>query len=216
MSARRAVLVFVVLFGVLGAAVLMAALAMRGPTGGTPAETVLVFNVPERLDEAQPPPGGLFDIVQRERPTVWTLTHGLRQAATDPHVVGLVLHIDGVDWGWAKVAEVRDAVSAFRRSGKPVYASLSGGGEREYLLATAADTIASPPLAVEHLHNAHARNIFLQKRVDSRDCRSNPAIRVAHIFPKNHRHKKNPRKDCKCIEAQAPVFRNQKRRQHGK
>lgn len=166
MSARRAILVFIVLFGVLGAAVLIAALAVRGPGQSTPAATVLIFNVPARLDEAEPAAGGLLEIVQRSRPTVWDLTRGLRHAASDPHVVALVLHIDGVDWGWAKVAEIRDAVSDFRRSGKPVYAALSGGGEREYLLATAAGTIASPPLAVLHLNGLAASALFLRGTLD--------------------------------------------------
>jgi len=166
MSARRAVLVFVVLVGVLGTAVLLAALAMRGPTGSTPSETVLVFNVPERIDEAQPPAGGLFDLVRRDRPTVWDVSHGIRHAAGDPHVVGLVLHIEGIDWGWAKVAEIRDAISAFRRTGKPVYAALSGGGEREYLLATSAGTIASPPLAVLQLDGLSATALFMRGTLD--------------------------------------------------
>lgn len=166
MSARRAVLVFVVLFGVLGAAILVAVLAIRGPVQATPAATVLVFNVPGSLDEAQPPAGGLFELLERDRPTVWELSHGLRHAASDPHVVALVLHIEDVDWGWAKVAEIRDAVSEFRNSGKPVYAALSGGGEREYLLATAANTIASPPLAILQLNGLAASALFMRGTLD--------------------------------------------------
>ena len=67
----------------------------------------------------------------------------------------LVLHIDELDWGWAKLAEVRDAVLDFRSSGKPVYASLSGGGEREYFLASAADLIAMPPPGDAPARRAH-------------------------------------------------------------
>jgi protease-4 len=166
MSARRVVLVFVVLFGVLGAAVLIAALAVRGPARATPEATVLIFNVPARLDEAQPPASGLFEIVQRERPTVWDIAHGIRRAGQDPHVVALVLHIDEIEWGWAKVSEIRDAVSEFRRSGKPVYAALSGGGEREYLLASAAGTIAIPPLAILQLDGLAASALFLRGTLD--------------------------------------------------
>ncbi|MEK7330766.1 MAG: signal peptide peptidase SppA [Candidatus Eisenbacteria bacterium] len=166
MSARRAVLVFVVLFGVLGVAVLIAALAVRGPARSIPAATVLIFNVPARLDEAQLPAGGLLGIVQRDRPTVWALAHGIRHAASDPHVVALVLHIGGIEWGWAKISEIRDAVLEFRRSGKPVYAALSGGGEREYLLASAAGTIASPPLAILQLNGLTASALFLRGTLD--------------------------------------------------
>jgi protease-4 len=166
MSARRVVLVLVVLFGVLGAAVLIAALAIQGPARSTPEATVLVFNVPAQLDEAQPPTSSLFDVVQRDRPTVWAITRGIRHAASDRHVVALILHIDDIEWGWAKVSEIRDAVSAFRRSGKPVYAALSGGGEREYLLASAASTIAIPPLAVLQLNGLTASALFLRGTLD--------------------------------------------------
>ena len=167
MSARRAVLFLIVLFGVLGAAVLFAALLMRRPSTSLPAATVLIFDVPSSLDESQPPAGiNLLDLVRRERPTVWMLAHGIRTAAGDARVRALVLHIDPVDWGWAKVSEIRSAVMEFRDSGKPVYASLSGGGEREYLLASAAGTIACPPLTMLELNGLTASALFMRGTLD--------------------------------------------------
>jgi len=108
---------------------------------------VLVLDTPYNLEEDEPPSrtfpflGGSL----RPRVTVWDVVHGLDHAAADGHVRGVVLHVDDVDWGWAKVAEVRDAVKRFRASGKPVWASLTGGGEREYLLAVAAGASACRP-----------------------------------------------------------------------
>ncbi len=167
MTARRTALFLVVLFGVLGAAVLLAALALRRPSSTTPAATVLVFDVPTTLEEAQPPSGGsLIDLLHREHPTVWMLTHGIREAASDPRVRALVLHIDQVDWGWAKVSEIREAVLDFRRAGKPVYAAIAGGGEREYLLASAAGTVASPPLAMLQLNGLTASALFMRGTLD--------------------------------------------------
>ena len=43
--------------------------------------------------------------------------------------------------------ELRDAVLDFRKSGKPVYAYLEYGGDREYYLATAADKVFLMPSA---------------------------------------------------------------------
>jgi protease-4 len=166
MSGRRLALFIVVVVAVLGFAVLFAALAIRS-TPVTPSSTVLVFDVPEELDEAQAPAGsGLFDLVRRERPTVWMLADGIRRAAGDAKVKALVMHIDGLDWGWAKVAEIRSAVMDFRRSGKPVYASFEGGGEREYLLASAAGTIACPPLGVLELNGLTASALFMRGTLD--------------------------------------------------
>ncbi|MGH7731101.1 MAG: S49 family peptidase, partial [Candidatus Eiseniibacteriota bacterium] len=167
MTARRVALFLVVLFGVLGAAVLLATLAVRRPASTMPSSTVLVFDVPTSLDEAQPPSGGgLVDLVRHERPTVWMLAQGIREAASDSRVEALVLHIDFVDWGWAKVSEIREAVVDFRRTGKPVYAALAGGGEREYLLASAAGTVASPPLAMLQLDGLTASALFLRGALD--------------------------------------------------
>jgi protease IV len=167
MSARRVALFLVVLFGVLGAAVLLATLAVRRPAATTPAATVLVFDVPVSLEEAQPPSGGsLVDLLRQEHPTVWMLAHGIREAASDARVQALVLHIDQVDWGWAKVSEIREAVLDFRRAGKPVYAALAGGGEREYLLASAAGTVASPPLAMLQLDGLTASALFMRGTLD--------------------------------------------------
>ena len=167
MSARRAAVVFVVFFAVLGAAVLLATLAVRRPTTAAPASTVLVFNVPAQLDEADEPAGtGFFEMVRRDRPTVWLLSNGIRRAASDGRIKALVLHIDDIEWGWAKVAEIRDAVLAFRAAGKPVYASLAGGGEREYLLASAARTISAPPLAVLEINGFTASAMFFRGTFD--------------------------------------------------
>jgi protease-4 len=167
MSARRAVVVFIVLFAILGAAVLLATLAIRQPASAVPASSVLVFNVPTSLDEADEPAGsGLFELVRRERPTVWLLSNGIRRAASDDRIKAMVLHVDDIEWGWAKVAEIRDAVLAFRAAGKPVYASLAGGGEREYLLASAARTVASPPLAVLQINGFTASALFMRGTFD--------------------------------------------------
>jgi protease-4 len=167
MSARRALIVFLVLFAIMGGAIVLAALAVRSPMTGAPASTVLVFEVPSMIDEAEPPAGsGVFDLLRRDRPTVWQVSQAIRHAAEDDRVRAMVLHIDNVEWGWAKVGEIRAAVRAFRAAGKPVYASLSGGGEREYLLASAAGTLAAPPLAVLELDGLTASAMFFRGTFD--------------------------------------------------
>ena len=150
MSARRGVLAFVLAVVLLGFVVLVVAINLRWPSVGRPSEpVVLVFQLPETLEEGPPPPRAFpWAGRRRERLTLYDVLRGLRAAAADDRVAGLVLHIDSMDWGWAKVGEVRDAVLRFRAAGKPVYASLSGGGEREYLLASAADRVGMPPASV--------------------------------------------------------------------
>ena len=160
-SRRRAFLILLLCIAV-GALALNLATHMRHPLRGTIAPRVLVFDVPSEVDEGPPPPTLSFDFLRRERPTFHELLFALRNAADDRSVTGLVLHVDGLDWGWARVYEMCDAVRAFRESGKPVYASLGGGGEKEYLLAAAAGTLAMPPVSTLQLDGLSASAMFMQ------------------------------------------------------
>jgi protease-4 len=174
MSARRGVFVFLLLLLFLGAAAVFAALTLRHPLDSVPDQSVLVFDVPEYLDEAEAPESPYaVDWFRPSRPLLWKVVFGLRQAAEDDHVAALVLHVGPLDWGWAKISEVRDAVAAFRASGKPVYASFSGGGEREFLLASAADLIAAPPLTVLQLDGLTASALFMRGTFDKLDINPN-------------------------------------------
>jgi ClpP class serine protease len=66
-----------------------------------------------------------------------------------------------------------DAVRAFRDAGKPVYASLSGGGEKEYLLAAAADRVAMPPVSTLQLDGLSASALFMRGTYDKLAVRPN-------------------------------------------
>src|SRR5215470_10477005 len=82
------------------------------------------------------PPGQLstFDI--------WRL---LNTAAADQRIVELQLAPESPSAGWAKLAEIRGAIAAFKRSGKRVTAFLRTANSKDYYLATAADRIAMQP-----------------------------------------------------------------------
>jgi protease-4 len=166
MSARRGVLIFLGLLTVLGGAVLLSALLVRRASTVIPSAAVLVFHVPPELDESEAPSSGYtMDILRHDAPTTWQIVHGIREAAHDDGVEAMVLHIDGVDWGWATVAEVRDALLEFRSAGKALYASFTGGGEREYLLATAAPMVGAPPLAMLQLDGVDGLRALLARDV---------------------------------------------------
>jgi len=171
MAVRSGVLAFVLGLLLLGVGVLVVATRLRHLVGAPdPRPVALVFDVPERLEEGTPPPRGFYLLDpwggRRSRLTTYDVLRGLRAAAADDHVRALVLHVSSLDWGWAKIGEVRDAVARFRRSGKPVYASLTGGGEREYLLASAAGTVAMPPTAVLQLDGLVATTTYFRGAFD--------------------------------------------------
>ena len=173
MSPRRRALLLTLLCLVVGVAMLSLAMSIRRPLHVTTAPRVLVFDVPSSVNEGPAPPSPSFDFLRRQRPLFYDLLLAVRNAADDRSVAGLVLHIDGIDWGWARVYEMRDAVKAFRESGKPVYASLTGGGEKEYLLASAAGHLAMPQVSTLQLDGLSASALFLRGAYDKLGIRAN-------------------------------------------
>ncbi len=77
--------------------------------------------------------------------TILDIIQGMERAKKDKSIQGMVLRIDALDVGWAKVQEIRDAILDFRQSGKKVICFMEMAGDREYYLATAADQIVMLP-----------------------------------------------------------------------
>ena len=100
-------------------------------------------------------------------PTVRSIVDNLRKAKVDPRVKAVLLKPTGFESPfWGKVQEVRDAVLDFRKSGKPVYAYLEYGGDREYYLATAADKVFLMPSTPLDLVGVATYELFLRGTLD--------------------------------------------------
>ena len=56
-----------------------------------------------------------------------------KKAKVDNRIKAILLDVDMSGAGWAKSEEIRDAVADFRTSGKPVYAYMEFGLNKEYL-----------------------------------------------------------------------------------
>src|SRR5687767_4332854 len=68
-----------------------------------------------------------------------------KKAKTDKRIKAILLDINLSGIGWGKAEELRDAIKDFRGSGKPVYAFMELGLNKEYYIATACDKIYVPP-----------------------------------------------------------------------
>src|SRR5215510_13606240 len=68
-----------------------------------------------------------------------------RKAKVDKRITAVLLDIDVSEAGWAKSEEIRGAIDDFRTSGKPVYAYMETGLNKDYYMATACDKIFVPP-----------------------------------------------------------------------
>ncbi len=73
------------------------------------------------------------------------ICESLQKAAVDPRISGLVVKIDPLQCGWAKLQEIRRHVELFKQSGKWTIAYMERAGEKEYYLASAFDEIYCPP-----------------------------------------------------------------------
>jgi protease-4 len=68
-----------------------------------------------------------------------------KYASGDKRVKGVLLEIENLQAGFAKLHELRQLIGGFRQSGKKVYALLNLALTRDYYLATACDSIFMQP-----------------------------------------------------------------------
>src|SRR5215216_4353627 len=95
-----------------------------------------------------------------ETNTLSNLLAQLRKAKADKRVGAVLLDFGMLGAGWGKADEMREAIAEFRKSGKPVYAYMEFGSDKEYYVATAAERVYVPPigdlfvngLAAESMH----------------------------------------------------------------
>ncbi|HKK44974.1 MAG TPA: S49 family peptidase, partial [Balneolaceae bacterium] len=90
----------------------------------------------------------LLNRKQNDKASLQTLKKNLTKAKNDSKIKGVWLKINVMSEGWANLEEAHDIIKAFRDStDKFVYASTDdiGMNEKGYYLATAADSVFSPP-----------------------------------------------------------------------
>jgi protease-4 len=100
-------------------------------------------------------------------PTVRGLVDTLRKAKHDRRVRAVLLKPTTFSSPyWGKVQELRDALVDFKESGKPLYAYLEYGGDREYFLASAADKVFLMPASTLDLSGVANYQLFLRGTLD--------------------------------------------------
>jgi protease-4 len=144
-----------------------AALATMAALFGGPSlapQSVLVIRLRAPLDEVEP--GGVLSPFLPSRPTVRSLVDTMRKAAADPRIRGLVLMPQETPVLWGKTQELREALRAFRETGKPTVAFLEYGGDQEYYLATACERIFLLPTSPLDLSGLASYEVFLRGTLD--------------------------------------------------
>ncbi len=90
----------------------------------------------------------------------------IRKAKADSRIGAVLLDIDFPGIGWGKATELRDAIKDLRAAGKPVYAYMELGTNREYYIATAAEKIFVPPTGDIYVNGLAAEAMFYKGSLD--------------------------------------------------
>ncbi len=96
----------------------------------------------------------------------------LHQAARDKAIKGVLLRIDGVEVGWAKLHEIQVAIEAVRASGKPVWAFMTDASTKDYLLACSCDRIIIPESATLMITGLRAEVTFYRNLFEMLDVKA--------------------------------------------
>ncbi len=95
--------------------------------------------------------------------TLRAVLDAINQAAKDPQIVGIYLYgsdeLGGA--GFAAMQEIRKALKQFRATGKKIIAYDTNWREREYYLASVADTIALNPIGSVEVNGFSSEMMFL-------------------------------------------------------
>ena len=136
------IVVAIALVVVIGAALILAALRQSSPS--IRDNSVLALRVAGPLPDYVPD-DPLRKLLGAPDYSLSNLILQFKKAKVDNRIKAVVLEINMSGAGWGKAEEIRDAVADFRTSGKPVYAYMEFGMNKEYYIATACDQIYMAP-----------------------------------------------------------------------
>lgn len=156
-------LVLAVLFGVI---LIFSAVRLANTRPMIASNSLLVLRLEGDVPEKAPVEIPLPAFEEQSHLTVRDVWSGLRRAADDSRIKGVLLVPRRMDIGWAKMQQIRDSLVGFRRSGKPVYALLRFPGTHEYYIATAADKIYAGPEDYLDLKGLRIESMFLKGSLD--------------------------------------------------
>ena len=158
------VLVLIIVAVAISAAGLVVMALFVGRAPQITGNSTLVLRIGGELQEMEP--AGVIGQFFEAPPTVRSIVDALRKAKVDKRVTSVVIRPTSAAALWGKVQEVRDAITDFRRSGKPIVAYLEYGGEQEFYLASACDKVFLMPTASLDLTGISSYELFLRGTLD--------------------------------------------------
>ncbi|HYW70672.1 MAG TPA: signal peptide peptidase SppA [Pyrinomonadaceae bacterium] len=118
--------------------------ALRGNRPSIQDNSVLALRISGPMPDYVPD-DPLRRVFGGQTQSLGSLLAQFRKAKVDKRITAVLLDIDISEAGWAKSEEIRSAIQDFRTSGKPVYAYMEMGLNKDYYIASACDKIFVPP-----------------------------------------------------------------------
>ena len=150
---------------IIGIGIFLIFSALRGSEPVVRDNSVLVLKVEGELPDYVP------DTLSRRlfgnnELSLTTLIEQFRKAKVDKRISAILLEIDLLGAGWAKAEELRDTIADFRASGKPVYAYIEVGTNKEYYVATACEKVFVSPSGDLFINGFAADVMFFRGALD--------------------------------------------------
>src|ERR1044072_3982714 len=168
-SARKTVLI---IFGILGAIVIVIfigiAILWASLGRGEPSirdNSVLTLRVSGSLPDYSPddPFKKFFGGPDQ---SLTGLVMQFKKAKVDKSIRAILLDVYMSDACWVKAEYIRDAITDFRSSGKPVYAYIEFGLNKEYYIASACNKVIVPPPGELFINGLAADVMFFRGSLD--------------------------------------------------
>ncbi len=140
-----------------------------------PPQTFLTIDLSQPISDS-PETDPWQSLFMPPQPNLLSLVRSIHHAKSDPKISGIVLDINHLSIGMAQLDEIRQALVAFRKSGKPIYAYSDSFGDLspsliKYFFASIADKIWSQPFSGLNLTGLHIDQPYFGKLLDHLDVK---------------------------------------------
>lgn len=142
------------------------------PSSSSEDPVVLTLTLGNQKLSEQPHTRSLMTLIEGAPPSVYSIVTALNHAAKDKNVKGILLTIDGNALGIATIQEIREALKAFKASGKFIYTYTDTFGEisngtKNYYLASASTKIWMMPMGTLNLIGISLEVPFAKKALET-------------------------------------------------
>ena len=157
------ILVGIILVVLIGLAILVAAFREREPS--IAQNSVLSLRVAGAMPDYVPE-DPIRELLRGKEQSLTRFILQLKKAKVDDRIKAALIEVNMSGAGLAKAEEIRDAIIDFRSSGKPAYAYIEYGMNKEYFIATACDKIFVAPPGELFINGFAADVMFFRGSLD--------------------------------------------------